>query len=128
MQFKSLLGAIFCLLLAATTACHKHDDDANAPVLTIASPTAGESVTGEIHIEGKATDESLHEMEIKITKDSDGSELYKATPEVHDLTEYDFHEHYTPTLSAETAVTLTVTVSDHSDHTTTQTVKFTVKP
>jgi len=31
-------------------------------------------------------------------------------------------------VAAETAVTLTVTVVDHSDNTTSKTVKFTVKP
>lgn len=123
MQIKSLLFAAICLFTVA--ACHK---DSNAPVLTIVSPTEGESVSGEVHIECSATDQSLHEMEVKVTKDADGTELFSAAPEVHDLKSYDFHEHFTPTVSAETAVTLTVTVSDHNDHTVTQTVKFTVKP
>jgi hypothetical protein len=127
MQIKSLLFAALCCLTIA--ACHKHDEnDTNAPVVTIASPTEAASIQGEIHIEGTVTDESLHEMEIKLTKDSDGSELFKATPAVHDETSYTFHEHYTPTVAAETAVTLTITVSDHSENTTTKTVKFTVKP
>ena len=126
MQFKALLFAVCCLLTVA--ACHKHDEDSNAPVLTIAEPLANASVSGEVHIEGDVTDASLHEMEIKVTLDSDGSQLFIATPEVHDETAYHFHEHWIPSVAAETAVTLTITVSDHSENTTTKTVKFTVKP
>ncbi|MBK9566918.1 MAG: hypothetical protein IPO37_17625 [Saprospiraceae bacterium] len=55
-------------------------------------------------------------MEIKVTKDSDGSELFKASPSVHDKTEYSFDEHFTPSgLSGETAVTLIIKVEDHSE-------------
>lgn len=129
MNTKFLFLAIFSLLSFAS--CHKHDnkDDAQAPDLTIEDPTEGQIISGEVHIHGKVTDESLHEMEIKVTKDSDGSEMFKATPSVHDETEYNFDEHFTPSgLTAETPVTLTITVEDHSDHITTKTVKFKVKP
>lgn len=127
MQIKSLLFAAFCLLTIA--ACkHDHEDDTTAPVLTIAEPAENDSVSGEVHIEGDVTDESLHELSIKITKDSDGSEVFSATPEVHDLTAYHFHEHWEQTVSAETAVTLTIIVEDHNENKTTKTVKFTVKP
>lgn len=127
MQIKSILFAVLCVLSVA--ACkHEHDDDANAPVLTIDEPLADASVSGEVHIEGDATDESLHEMEIRVNKDSDGSELFKVTPEVHDETAYHFHEHWTPTVSAETAVTLTITVEDHNSNKTVKSVKFKLKP
>ncbi|MBL7808739.1 MAG: hypothetical protein JNN28_13045 [Saprospiraceae bacterium] len=107
---------------------HNHDEDTAAPEVTIHTPTENESVTGEVHMEITVTDLSLHEMEVKVTKDSDGSTLYLDAPTVHDKTEYDYHEHFVPTVTEETPVTLMVTVSDHSDHTTTKTVKFTVKP
>lgn len=128
MQVKALFFASFCFLTIA--ACHDHHDetDTTAPTVMITSPTENESVAGEVHVECSVTDESLHEMEVKVTKDSDGTELFKDNPTVHDKTSYEFHEHFTPTLSAETAVTLTVTVMDHSDNTTTKTLKFTVKP
>lgn len=129
MQFKSLLFVALCLLTIASCKNHDHDDtDVDAPELTIGTPAANASVSGEVHIEFTVTDQSLHELEVKVTKDSDGSELYKVNPVVHDATEYDFHEHFTPSVAAETAVTLTVTVSDHEEHTTVKTVKFTVKP
>lgn len=117
------------LLSLAAVACHKHDDDNNNPVITIASPTTAASISGVVAIAGLVTDESLHELTIKVTKDSDNSELFKATPEVHDLTSYTIAEVWTPSgIAAETAVTLTVTAADHSENIVTQTVKFTVKP
>ena len=133
MKKQNLLLLIALIVSAfAFNACKDDDDDhgtdTTAPVLTIEEPTEGESISGEVHIHGKVTDESLHVMEIKVTQDSDGSELFKATPAVHDETEYHFDEHFTPTVAEEIPVTLTIMVEDHSDHTTTKTVKFKVKP
>ena len=106
----------------------KEPVDTNDPVLTITRPAENEAFTGEVHIELNATDESLHEMSIKVTKDSDGSVVYEDAPEVHDLTDFDYHEHFTPTgLTGVTAMTLTVEVEDHSSHKVTKTVKFTVQ-
>ncbi len=124
-----MLFALLCLLtIAACKDDHDHGDDTVAPSVTIHTPTENESVSGEVHVEITVTDESLHEMDVTVTKDSDGSILYTDSPSVHDKTEYDFHEHFTPTVTEETPVTLTVVVADHSDHTTTKTVKFKVKP
>ena len=125
-----------CLFLAilfwfGLSSCHDHHDenDKDAPVLVIEKPSDNTVVSGKVEIHGKVTDKSLHEMEIKVTKDSDGSELYKATPSVHDKTEYSFDEHFTPSgLSGETAVTLIIKVEDHSENVTTKSVKFKVKP
>lgn len=117
------------LLAVSIIACHKHEDDTNNPVVTITAPTVNASITGDVVIAGVVTDESLHAMTIKVTKDSDNSELFSAAPEIHDLTSYTIAEVWTPNgITAETAVTLTVTASDHSDHAVTTTVKFTVKP
>jgi hypothetical protein len=97
--------------------------------LLIEKPADNTVVSGKVEIHGKVTDKSLHELEIKVTKDSDGSELFKATPSVHDKTEYSFDEHFTPSgLSGETSVTLTIIVEDHSDNVTNKSIKFKVKP
>lgn len=130
MKKNALLTVLLLWTLAGTfSACHDHDeDDSNAPVITLEEPAENEVVSGEVHIHGTVTDESLHEMEINVTKDADNSVLFSATPTVHDETDYHFDEHFTPTVSAETPVTLTITVEDHSAHTTTKTVKFKVKP
>lgn len=129
MNIKFFLFSILCLLILSS--CHDHHDenDKDAPVLVIEKPSDNTVVSGKVEIHGKVTDKSLHEMEIKVTKDSDGSELYKATPSVHDKTEYSFDEHFTPSgLSGETAVTLIIKVEDHSENVTTKSVKFKVKP
>jgi len=130
MQIKSILFAAFCLLIVAACDTH-HDHDENdtaAPILTLESPVENTSISGEVSIKGTVTDESLHEMEIKVTQDSDGVELHKATPMVHDKTEYTFHELWTPAVAAETAVTLSIVVEDHNGNKTTKTTKFSVKP
>ncbi len=121
--------ALLWTLAGSFSSCHKHDDeDGNAPVITLEEPAENEVISGEVHIHGIVTDESLHEMEIKVTKDADNSELFSAAPTVHDETDYHFDEHFTPSVAAETPVTLTITVEDHSANTTTKVVKFKVKP
>ena len=129
MHSKFLFLAI--LFWFGLTSCHDHGDenDKDAPVLLIEKPADNTVVSGKVEIHGKVTDKSLHELEIKVTKDSDGSELFKATPSVHDKTEYSYDEHFTPSgLSGETAVTLTIIVEDHSDNVTNKSIKFKVKP
>lgn len=133
-MYKILLLSVCGLFVFSTMACHHHDDhddeDKVSPVLTITEPTSGASISGEVHIKGNVTDESsLHELSIKITLDSDNSELFSAAPKVHDLATYDFDEKWTPSgLTGETDVTLTVITADHGDNSVTQTVKFKVKP
>ena len=131
MKKLSFFIALLALSTNAFVACHKHDhdeDDTQAPGLTISSPAAAALLSGEVHISGSVTDESLHEMSIKVTRDSDGAELFSANPTVHDKTSYNFDEHWTPaSISAETAVTLTIHVEDHSANETEKTVKFSVK-
>lgn len=119
------------LVLTAVAACKKstEEPDTNAPVLTITSPAADASISGPVSITGKATDESMHELVVQVHRDSDNTLLYTQSPTVHDLTQYDINFTWTPAgLSGETPVTLTITVEDHSNHTTTQSVKFSVKP
>lgn len=123
----TLLTAI--LIVPACKDEHDHHDDTTAPAVTIHTPVENDTISGEVHMEITVTDEGgLHEMDVTVTKDADGTILFSESPTVHDKTEYDFHEHFTPALTEEIPVTLTVTVSDHSDHITTKTVKFKVKP
>jgi hypothetical protein len=123
-----LFGSI--LLLSVCASCHHHDDnDTVAPTLSILSPTADASLTGTVSIAGTTADEkSLHEISIVVTNDSDGAELFKAEPEVHNKANYSISEVWAPSgLGAETPVTLTVTVEDHGENKTVQTVKFKAK-
>jgi len=130
-QIQNLLLLITLFSISAV-ACHKHehdDDDATDPVLVITAPTVNASISGVVTIAGTVTDMGLHEMSVTITKDSDNTVLFTATPNVYDLTSYIIAEVWTPVgIAAETAVTLTVVAEDHSGNMVTQTVKFTVKP
>lgn len=130
-KFSFLLALALIMGSFAFNACHDHDhdeSDTSDPVLTITSPAADASLTGKVTISGKATDESLHEMTIVITKDSDNSELFRVAPSVHDETDFTISESWTPVgLTSETPVTLTVTVEDHSEHKVVKTVKFKAK-
>jgi len=128
MSIKSLFFGALCLLTVAACHEHNHKDDVTAPVIMLENPVEGASLSGEVHVHGVVTDESLHEMEIKVTLDSDGSELLKTSPSVHNKSSYEFDAHFTPSVAVESAVTLNITVWDHSDNSTTKTVKFTVKP
>ena len=130
MQKVQNLLLLALLLGVSTVACHKHDEsDKDNPVVTITAPAIDASISGAVTIAGVVTDESLHELSIKVTKDSDNSELFSATPEVHDLTSYTIAETWTPSgIAAETAVTLTVVAEDHNSNAISTTVKFKVKP
>ena len=120
------------LLLAAFatatffSACKKEDE---APKIVLNEPTEGMLVSGEVHIHGKVTDEDLHNLDLKVTKDADGSELFTFSKHWHGKSEYDIDQHFTPEgLTGETAVTLFIEVEDGLDQITTKTVKFKVKP
>lgn len=121
----ALIGAI-----TFTSSCKKKDTDSSAPTLVIDEPAAGETVTvgDSLHIEGTVTDASLHELNIKVTKNSNGATVFNSDPVVHDLTTYFFHAHYAPVLSDTGACTVTVTVADHSENITKKTVTVTVLP
>ena len=131
-MYKILLFSFCSLFAFSTIACHHNhedEDDSTIPVITIEEPVDGESIAGEVHFHGTVTDNSLHEMTIKVTRDSDGAEQFSAAPTVHDLTAYDFDEHWTPSgLTEETAVTVTITAEDHGSNKATKVVKFKVKP
>jgi hypothetical protein len=129
--FKSFASSLLLVsLFSFAVACHSHADDTDVtnPVLTIKSPTSGDNIPGPITIKGDVSDESLHELSIIVKKDSDKSELFKATPVVHDLTTFSFLETWTPTgLDPETAVTLSITIEDHNANKTEQSISFKVK-
>lgn len=122
----ALVGAI-----TFTSSCKKKDTDSSAPTLVMDEPADDDTVVvvgDSLHIEGTVTDASLHELNIKVTKNSTGATLYNQDPMVHDLTTYFYHYHFAPKASDTGACTLTVTVSDHSEHTISKTAAFKVIP
>lgn len=122
---KLLLLAAF-VTASIFNACKKED---KAPEITLDEPTEGMIVSGEVHIHGKVSDEGLHNLDIKVTKDADDTELFAFSKHWHGKREFEIDQHFTPEgLTAETAVTLYIEVEDELDQITTQTVKFKVKP
>lgn len=125
---KKLLFVLI-ILGVSLSACHKNHDDTTSPTLIITAPTDNASVKigTDVKITGTASDNlTMHEMSIKITQDTDNKELFSAAPTVHEKVTYDINETWKPNVTAETNVTLTVTVIDHSDNKTTKTIKFKV--
>jgi len=119
-----LLAALATALLF--NACKKEDE---APKIVLDEPTEGMLVSGEVHIHGKVTDEDLHNLDLKVTKDTDGSELFTFSKHWHGKSEFEIDQYFTPTgLTGETAVTLFIKVEDGLDQITTKTIKFKVKP
>jgi hypothetical protein len=128
-QIKYLpLFVVFFVSTAVISCTHPSEEDVNAPVVTITSPTENASISGDVAIQGLATDESMHAMSIIVTDDTGVSQLFIATPEVHDSTSYTINELWSPGVGDPTPVILTVKVEDHSNNITVKTVHFTVNP
>jgi hypothetical protein len=129
---KQLFFPLYALFLGLTAvACHKHDDenDKTPPTIVITAPALNTSITGTVAIAGIVADEaSLHKLSIKVTRDSDGVEVFSASPVVHDLTSYTIAEVWTPTgITSETSFTLKVVAEDHGENKYQKDVSFKVK-
>lgn len=127
---NSILKMISFFILAITIfSCHKeHTTTDQAPIINITTPEDGSVLSGEIHIAGTISDESLHELHIKVVTELDNKILFSTDPEVHDKSNYTINEHFNPRIAAESKVALTVTVEDHQDHVVNKMIKFTIKP
>ncbi len=120
-----VLLSVFAITLVIN-ACRKVDE---APKIILDEPTEGMLVSGEVHIHGRVTDEELHNLNIKVTKDADSSVLFTLSRHWHGKSEFGIDEHFTPSgITGETAVTLFIEVEDEADQVTTKTVRFRVKP
>ncbi|MEZ4805821.1 MAG: hypothetical protein R2852_10140 [Bacteroidia bacterium] len=135
---KSLLAIV--ILSIFLISCDKKDDntttpatdnsDKDKPVITINTPTAMQIYNSgdTIRIKGMVTDASLHELLIKITKDSDGSELFSETPTVHDLKSYTIDTYWKSAVSGHTNATLVVLAEDHDSNVSSDTVHIHIMP
>lgn len=125
-NFQKLLFLTVLVIALLFNSCKKED---TPPQIVLEEPTEGMVVSGEVHIHGKVTDEDLHNLNITVTKDADGSELFTFSKHWHGKSEYDIDEHFTATdITGETPVTLSIEVEDGLDQITTKTVKFKIKP
>ena len=131
MKHTFLFISLGLALLSMQVACkHDHEeDDTVAPTITINSPLQNGELLGIVTMTGNISDEnSLHSLNIKITKDSDGLVLYTKEISAHDLTTYDFAETWnTPNFNALTPVTIAFSVKDHGDNVTSASVKCSIR-
>lgn len=136
----SKANAFFVLslfVIAIFTSCNKEDDDhdhsssdTTKPTVSISSPAAMQVYNSgdTVRIKGLATDASLHELLIRIVKDSDQTELFRATPVVHDLTSYSIDTYWKSSVTDHTNATLIISAEDHSSNIGSDTVRIHIMP
>lgn len=136
---SGLLSVIAVSSMLSFSACKKEEDDHDhtttdtdkaAPALSIYSPTdmkvyySGDTVW----IKGGVSDASLHELLIKITKDSDGSVLFTEAPVVHDMTSYAINSFWKSQVSDHSNAKVIVLAEDHSGNVSADTVRIHIMP
>lgn len=137
-RFKSILLTLGAVAMFTFSSCEKEEDDhshdttgdRDKPVLSITSPSdmqifySGDTV----RIKGTVSDASLHEMLIKILRDSDNSELFRETPTVHDMTSYSINTFWKSQVSDHTNARLIIVAEDHSSNVSSDTVRIHIMP
>lgn len=124
--FSLILFVAFCL-----NACKKKDVN-QAPTVTVTLPTEGQNFTsgGLLHIQATASDDKeLHEMAVRLTRDSDDSLYFSADPAVHELSSYTFDSTIiVPSVSSMANFTLSVEAMDHDNGDTKKTLTIHIMP
>ncbi|HEY1045826.1 MAG TPA: hypothetical protein VGF79_05265 [Bacteroidia bacterium] len=129
---------LLAVLAIAFSSCKKEEDDhshdstsdTSKPVITISSPvsTAMYNNGDTIKIRGKVTDNSLHELLIKVVNDANGAVLYSTAPTVHDLTTYSFSVDWKSSVTDHTNASIIVLAEDHSSNVSSDTVHVHIMP
>ena len=91
------LGTVAILLSGLLSACKKESESGPGtpeepiPQVIIYSPGIGAEITGQLRLQGKATDDkSLHEARIMITDTLTGTTVFRWQPHVHGDKEFAF--------------------------------------
>jgi hypothetical protein len=123
---QSHFSAIIFLAILFFISCK----DKEAPKVSLDTPSENQVFKSgdNISIKGTVTDKELHEMSMIITVDGSGQQVFTRTPTVHDLTSYAINESASFVVTQPVHYLLTISASDHEDHTTVKTVHFTVEP
>lgn len=135
---KSFKNSISILLLTSTIAfisCTKKttNSDTEKPTISIAEPTANDTLTysidPEIHIEFATLDnEGLHSLKVELI-DENNTILQYSTPNVLNLKVYYFHTHYVPsTITSLKKYTIKIEAKDHAENTNIQEFSIYMKP
>jgi hypothetical protein len=105
--------------------------DTTPPVVEIYTPTPDQvfSTGNTISVTGKVSDgDGLYRGSIRITNDATGSILKEQLYEIHGVLQYNFTVAYTPSVTAVSDYTVTVSYEDHGQNITSKTVKIKVNP
>ena len=140
-KFKSIKTIAACLTILAVvqlSSCKKdeeHDHTQNAgdtakPTISITSPSSMQVFyNGDtVKIRGLVSDASLHELLIKVVKDSDNSVLFSETPTVHDLSSYTINTNWKSQVTDHTNARVIVVAEDHSSNVSSDTVRIHIMP
>lgn len=129
---------LLAIVAIAFSSCKKEEDDHShdttsdntKPVITISSPTSTAMYNNgdTIKIRGTVTDNSLHELLIKIVDDANGTVLYSTAPTVHDLTTYSFSANWKSSVTDHTNASVIVMAEDHSSNVSSDTVHVHIMP
>ena len=127
---------VLSLLLAQLISCKKdeahHDDvsDSIKPTVVISAPSNLQMYNNgdTVKIRGLASDASLHELMLKIVKDSDNSVLYSETINAHDLTTYALNSNWKSAVTDHTNASVIVVAEDHNSNVGSDTVKIHIMP
>lgn len=130
---------LVAVLAIAFTSCKKDEDDDHShdsstdtskPAITISSPasTAMYNNGDTIKIRGIVTDNSLHELLIKIVNDANGAVLYSTAPTVHDLTSYSFSADWKSSVTDHTNASVIIMAEDHASNVSSDTVHVHIMP
>jgi len=137
-QFSFKTSFIFFLAMFQLISCKKDDDhqhdvdtsDKVKPTVVINTPSNLQMYNNgdTIKIRGQVSDASLHELLIKIVKDSDHSVLFSETTNVHDLSAYTFNSNWKSVVSDHTNASVIVTAKDHNSNVGSDTIKIHIMP
>ena len=119
---KKLILAIVACATIITIACKK-ESDANDPVVTVTSPTEGQSFANgdSALVAFTITDADMHGYDFRIINTTNGDTLFLADEHTHgNIT---FSQKY-KLPSVATQMRLILTGEDHNENTTTKTVNF----
>jgi hypothetical protein len=135
---KTALYFVSIMALIQLSSCkkednHQHNDDDSdkvKPTVNISTPSNLQMYNNgdTVKIRGLASDASLHELMLKIVKDSDNSVLYSETINAHDLTTYALNSNWKSVVTDHTNASVIVVAEDHNSNVGSDTVKIHIMP
>jgi hypothetical protein len=135
------LAVISCLLLLFITSCSKngvagphtpeYEDDTTKPVMVVNTPLAAEVFrSGDtILINGSVSDNSFHELKVRIVKDADNTEMFSYLVTTHGVENpYRFNIKWKSFASVATNATIFIHGEDHAANAVSRSIPIRINP